>query len=165
MTVLLMSRWPRNPLNRPRIHALLREVESLGVPEHVRVHRERQPDLLSCPLHDVVDRFKRFQRSKLILTAAIDLGLREVTCACSGITRRCRLNDLRHSFASNLASESLSLLDIRDALGHTTVRMSEGYAKPNEHAVDRLRTPSTAVRSASAVTPGVTPKHKNQGSH
>lgn len=42
-------------LNRPRIHALLREVESLGVPEHVRVHRERQPGLLSCPLHDVVD--------------------------------------------------------------------------------------------------------------
>lgn len=57
----------------------------------------------------------------------------------AGITRRCRLNDLRHTFASNLASEGLSLLDIRDALGHTTVRMSERYAKPNEHALERMR--------------------------
>ncbi len=57
----------------------------------------------------------------------------------AGITRRCRLNDLRHSFASNLASEGLSLLDIRDALGHTTVRMSERYAKPNEQSLERMR--------------------------
>jgi integrase len=57
----------------------------------------------------------------------------------AGITRRCRLNDLRHTFASNLASEGLSLLDIRDALGHTTGRMSERYAKPNDRALERMR--------------------------
>ncbi|MGN6183360.1 MAG: tyrosine-type recombinase/integrase, partial [Thermoanaerobaculia bacterium] len=57
----------------------------------------------------------------------------------AGITRRCRLNDLRHTFASNLASEGLALLDIRDALGHTTARMSERYAKPDRHAIDRMR--------------------------
>lgn len=57
----------------------------------------------------------------------------------AGIRRRCRLNDLRHTFASNLASEGLSLLDIRDALGHATVRMSERYAKPNEYALERMR--------------------------
>jgi len=168
----------------------------------------RKPDSDAAKIH-----FKRFQRSKLIFTAAIDLGLREsdlrllkrssvdltrnvvaittqktgkpavvalsdrcraviveatshpvvsteyvftteegrpysestlrryfaIAKKFAGITRRCRLNDLRHSFASNLASEGLSLLDIRDALGHTTVRMSERYAKPNEHALERMR--------------------------
>jgi len=48
----------------------------------------------------------------------------------AGITRRCRLNGLRHTFASNLASYGCNLLIIRDALGHTTTRMSERYAKP-----------------------------------
>lgn len=49
------------------------------------------------------------------------------------------MNDLRHTFASNLADEGLSLLDIRDALGHTTVRMPERYAKPNAQALERMR--------------------------
>lgn len=63
----------------------------------------------------------------------------DIAKGLAGITRRCRLNDLRHTFASNLADEGLSLLDIRDALGHTTVRMSERYAKPNAHALKRMR--------------------------
>lgn len=63
----------------------------------------------------------------------------DIAKGLAGITRRCRLNDLRHTFASNLADEGLSLLDIRDALGHTTVRMSERYAKPNAHAIERMR--------------------------
>lgn len=74
----------------------------------------------------------------------------------AGITRRCRLNDLRHTFASNLASEGLSLLDIRDALGHTTVRMSERYAKPNEHALERMREALNARQQRSSATRGAT---------
>jgi hypothetical protein len=70
----------------------------------------------------------------------------------AGITRRCRLNDLRHTFASNLASEGLSLIDIRDALGHTTVRMSERYAKPNEHALDRMREALNARQQRTGAT-------------
>jgi integrase len=70
----------------------------------------------------------------------------------AGITRRCRLNDLRHTFASNLASEGLSLLDIRDALGHTTVRMSERYAKPNEHSLERMREALNARQQKSGAT-------------
>jgi len=70
----------------------------------------------------------------------------------AGITRRCRINDLRHTFASNLASEGLSLLDIRDALGHTTVRMSERYAKPNERALERMREALNARQQRSGAT-------------
>lgn len=72
----------------------------------------------------------------------------------AGITRRCRINDLRHTFASNLASEGLSLLDIRDALGHTTVRMSERYAKPNERALERMREALNARQQRSGATRG-----------
>jgi site-specific recombinase XerD len=57
----------------------------------------------------------------------------------AGITRRCRLNDLRHTFASNLASDGVSLLIIRDGLGHTTTRMSERYAKPSPRALEQMR--------------------------
>ena len=57
----------------------------------------------------------------------------------AGITRRCRLNDLRHTFASNLADEGCNTLTIRDALGHTTARMSERYAKPSDSALEAMR--------------------------
>ena len=57
----------------------------------------------------------------------------------AGITRRCRINDLRHTFASNLASNGCNLLVIRDALGHTSTRMSERYAKPSEASLDTMR--------------------------
>ena len=70
----------------------------------------------------------------------------------AGITRRCRLNDLRHTFASNLASEGMSLLEIRHALGHTTVRMSERYAKPNDRALDRMREALNARQRRSGAT-------------
>lgn len=57
----------------------------------------------------------------------------------AGITRRCRLNDLRHSFASNLVSDGVPLPVIRDALGHSTTRMTERYAKPNSQALELMR--------------------------
>jgi integrase len=56
----------------------------------------------------------------------------------AGIARRCRLNDLRHTFASNLASD-FSVLSIRDALGHTTTRMTERYAKPSSKSLEQMR--------------------------
>lgn len=58
----------------------------------------------------------------------------------AGITRRLRLHDLRHSFACALASEGLSLAVIQAALGHTSARSTERYARPTAEAVlDQLR--------------------------
>ena len=48
-------------------------------------------------------------------------------------------NDLRHMFAFNLANDDVSLLTIRDGLGHTTTRMSEWYAKPSAQALELMR--------------------------
>jgi len=53
----------------------------------------------------------------------------------AGITRRFRFHDQRHSFASRLASRGVGLLEIANALGHTTARMSERYARPSEVAM------------------------------
>ncbi len=53
------------------------------------------------------------------------------------ITRRFRFHDLRHTFASTLASQGVSLQVIARALGHTTTKMSERYARPSEEAIKR----------------------------
>src|SRR5439155_14603439 len=75
----------------------------------------------------------------------------------AGIIRRCRLNDLRHTFASNLASDGCNLLIIRDALGHTTTRMSERYAKPSAAALEIMRaTLNRRAAASSRTTRGTT---------
>lgn len=70
----------------------------------------------------------------------------------AGITRRCRVNDLRHTFASNLASNGCNLLDIRDALGHTSTRMSERYAKPSPERLEAVRQAINRVASTNLGT-------------
>ena len=70
------------------------------------------------------------------------------------ITRRFRLHDLRHTFGCRLASKSVGLQIIAKALGHTTTRMAERYARPSEEAMrivvaaldaDPLRTTSEGL--------------------
>jgi integrase len=53
----------------------------------------------------------------------------------AGITRRFRPHDLRHTFGCRLASSSVGLQIIAKALGHTTTRMAERYARPSEEAM------------------------------
>lgn len=52
--------------------------------------------------------------------------------AIAGIKRRLRFHDLRHSFASRLASAGISLQVIARCLGHSTTKMAERYARPDE---------------------------------
>ena len=53
----------------------------------------------------------------------------------AGITRRFRPHDLRHTFGCRLASSSVGLQIIAKALGHTTTRMAERYARPSDEAM------------------------------
>ena len=55
--------------------------------------------------------------------------------ALAGIKRRLRFHDLRHSFGSRLASAGVSLQNIARALGHTSARMAERYARPSDEAM------------------------------
>lgn len=70
----------------------------------------------------------------------------------AGITRRCRLNDLRHTFASNLINDGIPSIVVRDALGHTDVRMTQRYAKPSAHALEQMRA-SLNRRGQRAIVP------------
>ena len=56
----------------------------------------------------------------------------------AGIKRRLRLHDLRHTFASRLASRGVSIQVIAKALGHTSVAMSQRYAKPSDEAMNAI---------------------------
>jgi integrase len=69
----------------------------------------------------------------------------------AGITRRFRFHDLRHTFASTLASQGVSLQVIAKALGHTTTRMSERYARPSEEAIRKAADALDRANQSSAV--------------
>ena len=66
----------------------------------------------------------------------------------AGIDRRFRFHDCRHTFASRLASAGVSLQVIAKMLGHTTIAMSQRYARPDE---DSLRAAVEMVRAKSRI--------------
>lgn len=70
----------------------------------------------------------------------------------AGITRRLRFHDLRHTFASRLASRGVPLQVIARALGHSSTRTTERYARPGSETVDLVRAalkePTTAPATA-----------------
>lgn len=55
--------------------------------------------------------------------------------AIAGITRRFRPHDMRHTFASRLASRDVTLQVIARALGHSTIALTQRYAKPSDEAM------------------------------
>jgi integrase len=74
------------------------------------------------------------------------------------ITRRFRFHDLRHTFASTLASEGVSLQVIAKALGHTTTKMSERYARPSEEAIRKAAEALDRANASSAMNSSVEPR-------
>lgn len=56
----------------------------------------------------------------------------------AAITRRFRPHDLRHTFGCRLADRNISLQKIAKALGHTTTRMAERYARPSEESMREI---------------------------
>ena len=57
----------------------------------------------------------------------------------AGITRRFRIHDLRHTFASRLISQNVNLGVISKAMGHTTIAMTMRYARPSQEAMRAIR--------------------------
>lgn len=85
-----------------------------------------------------------------------------------GITRRFRFHDLRHSFASLLASKGVSIQVIAKALGHSSSSMAERYARPNEEAMKSILTALDSTRTevlARASKPDGHPKKSNSFSN
>lgn len=59
--------------------------------------------------------------------------------AVAGITRRLRFHDLRHTFATNLSSSHVELQVISAALGHSSIEMTQRYARTRRAALEPIR--------------------------
>ncbi len=55
--------------------------------------------------------------------------------AVAGITRRLRIHDLRHTFASTLVSSGVNLKVVSDLLGHTDIATTARYARGDERVL------------------------------
>jgi hypothetical protein len=53
-----------------------------------------------------------------------------------------RMHDLRHSFASALVNEGMTLYDVKQILGHTNIKTTERYAHLSNQ---RLKAAATSV--------------------
>lgn len=77
----------------------------------------------------------------------------------AGIKRRFRFHDLRHTFGSTLASRGVSIQVIAKAMGHSSVRVTERYARPSEQAmrsiVDALAEFPRGMRASKGDSEGV----------
>jgi integrase len=71
----------------------------------------------------------------------------------AGITRRFRLHDLRHTSACKMASAGLPLQVIAKVLGHTSTRMSEWYARPDDAAVRQIAAAMERASTSSNLKP------------
>ena len=58
--------------------------------------------------------------------------------AVAGITRRFRIHDLRHTFASTLISSGVNLKVVSDLLGHTDIASTARYARGDERALGEV---------------------------
>jgi integrase len=74
----------------------------------------------------------------------------ELLKTLAGITRRFRFHDLRHTFGCRLASGGVSIQVIAKAMGHSSVQMTERYARPSEESLTEIR---RALDAQKAKTP------------
>lgn len=58
--------------------------------------------------------------------------------AVAGITRRLRIHDLRHTFASTLVSSGVNLKVVSDLLGHTDIATTARYARGDERVLGEV---------------------------
>ncbi|HEX3533455.1 MAG TPA: tyrosine-type recombinase/integrase [Gemmatimonadaceae bacterium] len=57
----------------------------------------------------------------------------------AGITRRCRVHDLRHTYGCDLATAGLPLRFIGKVMGHTNSATTDRYARPDQIVLERVR--------------------------
>jgi integrase len=126
-------RWEQVELEGGFIRVLMQKTQleaeipiSSACRQALLVCRARRPDEIVYVFVDASG--KRYPTARIRRTFALAKAL-------ASITRRLRPHDLRHTFGCRLASKSVSLQIIAKALGHTTTRMAERYARPSQAAM------------------------------
>ena len=80
----------------------------------------------------------------------------------AGINRRFRPHDLRHTFGCRLADRNIGLQKIAKALGHTTTRMAERYARPSQESMREI---TGALDADPLLVPDMAAAHRKEGEH
>lgn len=87
----------------------------------------------------------------------------EIAKKLAKIERRLRFHDLRHTFASRLASAGVGSAVIAKALGHSSTRMVDRYARPSEEAMESIRVALDSRRSPSSMNSDVNSRAESEG--
>jgi len=77
--------------------------------------------------------------------------------AKAGVDRRVHAHGLRHTYAAELAREGTAINVIRDALGHTSLAVTDRYLRGGRERRSEIRQPPPATRPPSGETPGQCP--------
>jgi site-specific recombinase XerD len=120
----------------------------------VPLHQTLKGALLRCPPSSDERWFGSFTRAEVkYLSTELCSFIRRVT-GLSGV--RARFHNLRHSFGTNLARAGVSLIVIRDLLGHSSTKTTEIYASVAasdlQSAIQRLSvSPTSAPNTVGSV--------------
>jgi len=91
--------------------------------------------LLTCKRRSMVSEFVFTTEKGQPYSVATVIRYFALAKRLAGITRRCRIHDLRHTFGSTWVSAGISLKLIADVMGHASCRMTERYARVNRKAL------------------------------
>jgi site-specific recombinase XerD len=78
------------------------------------------------------DRIMSTRTAQIIMQRAV---------AKSGISKKVRLHTLRHSFATHLMEQGVSLAIIQQMLGHSSLKTTSIYLHVQQYALDKVKSP------------------------
>ena len=122
---------------------------SVSLEENViRVITQKKNRPVTVPLSDVVRGALQELRKRPVISEFVFLDENDkpltkekvsrkfaMAKAVAGITRRLRIHDLRHTFASTLVSSGVNLKVVSDLLGHTNITTTARYARGDHRAL------------------------------
>ena len=83
--------------------------------------------------------FEGYDHSKIAASTAQSIFKKAL--AKSGVTKKVGIHTLRHSFATHLLEQGVSLPIIQQLLGHKSLRTTSGYLHVQQYSINAVRSP------------------------